>query len=108
MGNQTKPMNLSAQLKLGLIAILIWTVQGCSTVIIHSTVDSKPTPYAGTKRAMRETNKAWSDYYFYGQVMFVAPDVPFSFIADTLLFPFDYLNQAERAGSTISPRRHTD
>ncbi|NOY71846.1 MAG: hypothetical protein GXP14_05630 [Gammaproteobacteria bacterium] len=73
--------------------ILISFIQGCSTVAVHLAEGSQPTPYAGTKMALQKTKKSWSDYYFYGQVMFVVADVPFSFIADTVLFPVDYVRQ---------------
>ncbi len=73
--------------------IFVFFIQGCSTVAVHLAEGSKPTPYAGTKIALQKTKKSWSEYYFYGQIMFVVADVPSSFIADTVLFPLGYVRQ---------------
>lgn len=82
-------------MKLSIILMLVYSLQGCSTIVVHLAEGSKPTPYAGTKIALQKTKKSWSDYYFHGQVMFVVVDVPFSFIADTALFPLDYVRQRQ-------------
>lgn len=80
-------------MKLSIILILVYSLQGCSSVAVHLAEGSKPTPYAGTRIALQKTKKTWLEYYFYGQIMFVAADVPSSFIADTVLFPLDYVRQ---------------
>jgi uncharacterized protein YceK len=69
-----------------LIFILL---SGCSTIQVHSDPDITPGPYAGTKQALRHTKQYWHDYDFYGQVVFVAMDVPLSVVGDTLLLPYD-------------------
>ena len=68
--------------------IYISVVSGCSTIVAHSEKETPP-PYAGTKTAIKQAKKSWYDYDFYGQVYIYVIDTPFSFIADTLLYPLD-------------------
>jgi uncharacterized protein YceK len=62
---------------------------GCSTIAAHSDKEVTPSPYAGTHIAVTKTKRLWYEYDYYGQIMLSAPDVPFSFMADTLLYPID-------------------
>lgn len=78
------------------VAILVTTLQGCSTVAVHAEAGVVPPPYAGTKRAVKETQRAWTHYRYYGEVMFVVWDIPFSAVADTVVLPVDLSRQAAR------------
>lgn len=69
-------------------SMFLFFVSGCSTIVAHSE-HKTPIPYAGTKSALKEVKKSWYDYDFYGQVYIYAIDTPFSFIADTVLYPID-------------------
>ncbi len=64
-------------------------LSGCSTVAVHSSKEAAPPPYAGTNIAFSKTKQHWNNYDYYGEVMFTVLDVPFSFLADTLLYPMD-------------------
>ena len=68
--------------------IFIFIASGCSTIVAHSE-NKTPLPYTGTKTAIKKVKKSWYDYDFYGQIYIYVLDTPFSFIADTLLFPLD-------------------
>jgi len=68
--------------------ILAFVATGCSTIVAHSE-RVVPVPYAGTKAAMKKLKKSWQHYDVYGQVYLYIIDMPFSFIADTLLYPID-------------------
>ena len=63
-------------------------VSGCSTIAEHSK-NEMPIPYAGTKAAIKKAQKSWYRYDLYGQVYIYILDTPFSFVADTLLYPLD-------------------
>jgi len=52
---------------------------------------------------MSEMKKSWQHYDVYGQVYLYIIDMPFSFIADTLLYPLDAY-RVERA----KPTQHRD
>ena len=71
-----------------IILCFIFVISGCSTIVAHSEKEAPP-PYAGTKTAMKKAKKSWQDYDFYGQIYIYILDTPFSFIADTVLFPID-------------------
>ena len=71
-----------------LLFILVFVVTGCSTIAAHSEKET-PVPYAGTKAAIKKVKKSWQHYDIYGQVYLYVIDTPFSFIADTLLYPLD-------------------
>ena len=69
--------------------LLAVVLSGCSTVAVHSKDDVTPPAYAGTNVALTKTKKLWYNYDYYGEIMFTVFDVPFSFMADTLLYPID-------------------
>ena len=69
--------------------LLAAVLSACSTIAVHSDKDVAPEPYAGTKIAVTKTKRLWYQYDHYGQIMLSAPDVPFSLMADTLLYPID-------------------
>jgi len=93
---------MSDMIKLVVFLILAFVVTGCSTIVAHSEKET-PAPYAGTKAAMSKMKKSWQHYDVYGQVYLYIIDMPFSFIADTLLYPLD----AYRAEQT-KPTQHRD
>jgi len=63
-------------------------VSGCSTIVAHSEKETPP-PFVGTKTAIKKAKKSWYFYDYYGQIFIYVIDTPFSFIADTVLFPID-------------------
>lgn len=70
--------------------LLVFTqLGGCSSIRVHSDPDVVPSPYLGTKQALRNTEQYWHDYDFYGQVVLVALDIPLCVVTDTLLLPYD-------------------
>ena len=70
--------------------ILAFTLlSGCSSVQVHVDPEITPAPYTGTRQALRNTQRTWYDYDYYGQVAWVALDIPLSAVADTLLLPYD-------------------
>lgn len=81
-------MDLLKDTKIIVASMFLLFVSGCSSIAAHSEHEA-PMPYAGTKSALKEVKKSWFDYDFYGQVYIYAIDVPFSFIADTVLYPID-------------------
>jgi len=81
-------MNKSNGTHIILLFILVFIVSGCSTIAAHSEKET-PMPYAGTKAAIKKVKKSWQHYDIYGQVYLYVIDTPFSFIADTLLYPLD-------------------
>jgi len=81
-------MNKSNGIHIILLFILVFVVTGCSTIAAHSEKET-PVPYAGTKAAIKKVKKSWQHYDIYGQVYLYVIDTPFSFIADTLLYPLD-------------------
>ena len=62
---------------------------GCSTIQTHSGEGNQFRPYIGTSVAIDKAKKVWKNYDYYGQFEFYAADVPASFIADTIIFPYD-------------------
>jgi len=76
-------------------------IGGCSTIVEHSR-EPAPAPYAGTRSAIRNLERSWYDYDVYGQVYFYIIDTPFSFIADTVLYPLDHYRAKERAKKRAS------
>jgi uncharacterized protein YceK len=69
---------------------------GCSTVKVHLYDHQILHPYLGTKTAVKLFIRSFSDYYLHGQQMVMALDVPFCFVADTLLFPYDLMAKIRR------------
>lgn len=69
--------------------LLVTVLSACSTIAVHTDKEVTPSPYAGTNIAVTKTKRLWYEYDYYGQIMLSAPDVPFSFMADTLLYPID-------------------
>ncbi|TPW09179.1 MAG: hypothetical protein FD130_2628 [Halothiobacillaceae bacterium] len=78
-------------IKIVLITLLFanFTLSGCATVQVHLGHEGKLSPYGGTRLALYKTQKAWSDYDFYGQVCLYAFDVPLSLVGDTVTLPYD-------------------
>ena len=68
--------------------IFVSVSSGCSSIAAHSGSEAPP-PYVGTKTAIKKVKKSWQNYDFYGQVYIYVLDAPFSFIADTVLYPID-------------------
>jgi len=81
-------MKLSTYVKIIVLGVFVLSVSGCSSIVAHSKQET-PAPYAGTKSAIKKAKKSWYEYDFYGQFSIYAMDAPFSFIADTLLYPLD-------------------
>ncbi len=81
-------MKRSEYTKIILSFIFVFAVSGCSTIVAHSEREASM-PYAGTKSAIKNMKKSWYQYDIYGQVYLHVIDMPFSFIADTLLYPLD-------------------
>jgi len=78
------------KIKLALVFLfLIAILGGCSTVVVHTKVDATPPPYSGTKIAFTKTKQSWYKYDLYGAIVLSVFDIPFSFMADTLLYPID-------------------
>jgi len=81
-------MNISTCTKIILFLMFIFAAGGCSTIVTHAEKET-PAPYAGTKSAIKKIKQSWYHYDIYGQVYLYIIDTPFSFIADTLLYPLD-------------------
>ncbi|ODB82266.1 hypothetical protein A3194_18515 [Candidatus Thiodiazotropha endoloripes] len=79
-----------------LVASIISLSVGCSTVKVHLNDHDILHPYLGTKSAVKNFIRSFSDFYLYGQQVVMATDVPFCFIADTLLFPYDLMVKLRR------------
>ncbi|KPJ91924.1 MAG: hypothetical protein AMJ53_10420 [Gammaproteobacteria bacterium SG8_11] len=67
-------------------------ISGCSTIKMHSDENIKPGPYVGTKQAIKDTQRHWENYDYYGQVFVYAVDVPLCLIADTIVLPYAIYN----------------
>jgi uncharacterized protein YceK len=74
-----------------LLAALLLFVSGCSTVKVHALNHDILHPYLGTKTAVKAFVISFKDYHYYGEQYLMAVDVPFCFVADTLLFPYDFI-----------------
>jgi uncharacterized protein YceK len=77
-----------------LISILILivssnTLSACSSIASHTDNSITPAPYLGTKRAVTHTTRSLDKYDYYGEFFIRAIDIPMSFIADTILIPYD-------------------
>jgi len=81
-------MNSPKHIMITGLFVLVGFSSGCSSIVAH-TQDENPAPYAGTKSAMKNVKKSWYDYDIYGQVYLYIIDTPFSFVADTVLYPLD-------------------
>ncbi len=81
-------MSRSKCTRMVLLFLFVFAVSGCSTIVERSEKET-PMPYAGTKAAIKKVKKSWQHYDIYGQVYLYVIDTPFSFIADTLLYPLD-------------------
>lgn len=75
--------------KVIIIVLVCVLICGCSTVKVHSDETIIPRPYIGTKHAVKQTERHWKKYDYYGQVILYAMDVPLCIIADTILLPYD-------------------
>ena len=82
-------MNINKFVSNIIVVLLVAVLSGCSTIVVHSKKDATPPPYSGTKVALTTTKKLWYKYDFYGAVTLSVLDIPFSFMADTLLYPID-------------------
>ena len=69
----------------------VW-LNGCSTIKLHADDSITPGPYVGTKHAIKNTQRHWQDYDYYGQVFVYATDVPLCLIADTIVLPYAIYN----------------
>ncbi|MCG7984191.1 MAG: YceK/YidQ family lipoprotein [Candidatus Thiodiazotropha lotti] len=79
-----------------LVASILSLSVGCSTVEVHLDDHDILHPYLGTKTAVNKFIRSFSDFYLYGQQMVMAMDVPFCFVADTLLLPYDLMVKVRR------------
>lgn len=75
--------------KLLLPALCLLFITSCSTVKVHSYDQNILHPYLGTKTAIDVFYDSFSDYVIYNQVTLAAMDIPFCFVADTVLLPYD-------------------
>jgi uncharacterized protein YceK len=75
--------------KLILSALFTLFITGCSTVKVHSYDHEILHPYLGTETALDGFYDSFSDYVIHNQASLMAIDIPFSFVADTLLLPYD-------------------
>ncbi|ODC02088.1 hypothetical protein A3197_21370 [Candidatus Thiodiazotropha endoloripes] len=79
-----------------LVASIISLSLGCSTVKVHLDDHDILHPYLGTKTAVNIFIRSFSDFYLYGEQFVRAMDVPFCFVADTLLLPYDLMVKVRR------------
>jgi uncharacterized protein YceK len=75
--------------KKSVILLLLTNLIGCSTIQVHLDNNITPSPYIGTKHAIKKTERYWRNYNYFGQAIFVAFDIPFCIAADTLILPYD-------------------
>ena len=92
----THRMSLIKVFKLTLASMLLLSVSGCSTVKVHVYDHDILHPYLGTKTAVRGFFNSFTDYDYYGQPFLMAADVPLCLVADTLLFPYDFIVRVDR------------
>ena len=80
--------------KLAVLLLLLGILlnSGCSTIKLHSDDNITPGPYVGSKHAVKETQRHWRHYDYYGQVFLYAADVPLCLIADTIVLPYAIYN----------------
>ncbi|MCG7872728.1 MAG: YceK/YidQ family lipoprotein [Candidatus Thiodiazotropha lotti] len=78
------------------MASIISLSLGCSTVKVHLDDHDILHPYLGTKTAVNNFIRSFSDFYLYGEQFVRAMDVPFCFVADTLLLPYDLMVKVRR------------
>ena len=71
----------------GLVALSLITA--CSTVSTHTVNASQAGPYSGTQQAIRNMKRSTGDFSLAGETWFHAADVPLSFVADTIVLPYD-------------------
>ncbi|MCG8015514.1 MAG: YceK/YidQ family lipoprotein [Candidatus Thiodiazotropha sp. 'RUGA'] len=79
-----------------LVASILSVLMACSTVKVHLQDHDILHPYLGTKRAVHNFIRSFSDFYLYGEQFVRAMDVPFCFVADTLLLPYDLMVKVRR------------
>jgi uncharacterized protein YceK len=81
-----------------IVLTIFWIVlggmwlSGCSTIKLHTDDSVTPGPYVGTKHAIKNTQRHWQHYAFYGEVFIYATDVPLCLIADTVVLPYAIYN----------------
>jgi len=91
-------MNAKKNILSLLFLFMFAVISACSTVEVHIMSDITPAPYSGTSFAFNKTKQQWYKYDFYGLIVLTAFDIPFSFLADTVLYPIDIYrlnNQSE-------------
>ena len=90
----TEKMNLIQTNTLAGLLLLLGAllVSGCSTIKLHSDDNIAPGPYVGSKHAVKQTQRHWHHYDYYGQVFLYALDVPLCLIADTIVLPYAIYN----------------
>lgn len=79
-----------------LVASILSVLTACSTVKVHLQDHDILHPYLGTKRAIHNFIRRFSDFYLYGEQFVIGMDVPFCFVADTLLLPYDLMVKLRR------------
>ncbi|MCG7966853.1 MAG: YceK/YidQ family lipoprotein [Candidatus Thiodiazotropha taylori] len=78
------------------MASILSVLTACSTVKVHLQDHDILQPYLGTKRAVHNFIRRFSDFYLYGEQFVRGMDVPFCFVADTLLLPYDLMVKLRR------------
>ncbi|MCG8089480.1 MAG: YceK/YidQ family lipoprotein [Candidatus Thiodiazotropha endolucinida] len=79
-----------------LVATILSVLTACSTVKVHLQDHHILHPYLGTKTAIHNFIRSFSDFYLYGEQFVRGMDVPFCFVADTLLLPYDLMVKLRR------------
>ncbi|MEW8239773.1 MAG: YceK/YidQ family lipoprotein [Candidatus Thiodiazotropha taylori] len=78
------------------MATILSVLTACSTVKVHLQDHHILHPYLGTKTAIHNFIRSFSDFYLYGEQFVRGMDVPFCFVADTLLLPYDLMVKLRR------------
>jgi len=91
-----------------LSVILVFSLQSCATIEKLENHGLGSVPYQGTVEDLEMIGRGENETVGYFLVVFGLVDLPFSFIADTLLLPANlfhwlFLEDPEKVGSSVSP-----
>lgn len=78
--------------------VTVIALTGCSTIQTHTSGEQALHPYIGTSKAIEKTQRAWHHYDYYGEAAIYSSDILASFIADTLILPYDIYQYLRRPG----------
>jgi uncharacterized protein YceK len=84
--------------------ISIWLLSmtnGCSTINAHRSDHDILHPYLGTKSAVSHFYNSFFDYTYYNEATVRAVDIPFCFVADTILIPYDTFIWSKRQSRSL-------